>query len=357
MSVARSIIDSMLNMVSLSRRISYIVESHAWSISYDGYYLTKCIRELFGVRASTTLTPVGLRHQIVHFGSFNTLVQGSQLRRVHPSNAVVLTYFHVVDNDSRNSLLLSSLDRIRVIHTSCTSTMKELEGLGVPRGSITVIPLGVDLRIFSPVSEERRDRMRANLALSKDTVVIGSFQKDGTGWGSGASPKSIKGPDTFVKVVAEFNRLKPTFVVLSGPARGYVMNELTKLNVPFKHFGFLNDLRDVAELYSCLDLYLVTSRKEGGPKQVLEAWASGVPLVCSDVGMISDIAVHGEDALICPPENVGDFVSNCVRIAEDDNLRFRMTKSAAEKVKNYSWRKTADAYYRKIYCENLRCVP
>ena len=107
-------------------------------------------------------------------------------------------------------------------------------------------------------------------------MVIGSFQKDGKGWGEGNEPKLIKGPD----------------VLLTGPARGYVKTGLESLKIPCKHL-YLQDYREIGKYYQALDAYLVTSREEGGPKGVLESMASGIPLISTRVGQAQDLVKQG----------------------------------------------------------------
>ena len=51
--------------------------------------------------------------------------------------------------------------------------------------------------------------------------------------------------------------------------RDFIINELNKENVPFKYFEMVNQ-QELNELYNCLDLYIVSSRIEGGPRAIPE---------------------------------------------------------------------------------------
>jgi glycosyltransferase involved in cell wall biosynthesis len=94
----------------------------------------------------------------------------------------------------------------------------------------------------------------------------------------------VKGPDVLVaaleRVAAEEKSLH---VLVTGPARGYVRSELTRRGIPHRHVVAKNRT-ELARAYQALDVYVVASRQEGGPKAVLEAMASGVPLVTTRVG-------------------------------------------------------------------------
>jgi glycosyltransferase involved in cell wall biosynthesis len=137
--------------------------------------------------------------------------------------------------------------------------------------------------------------MRKKYGIPHMATVVGSFQKDGEGWKEGRSPKFIKGPDVFLDVVKILKRsFSDLLILLSGPARGFVKKGLENMRVPYKHV-YLNHYPSIKELYQCLDLYLVTSREEGGPKAILESMASGVPLVTTRVGQAVDLVSHGEN--------------------------------------------------------------
>lgn len=70
------------------------------------------------------------------------------------------------------------------------------------------------------------------------------------------------------------------------------MAGLKRIRVPYKHV-YLDSYPDVGRLYQALDVYIVASRQEGGPKAVLESMASGVPLVTTRVGQAMDMVKHG----------------------------------------------------------------
>lgn len=190
--------------------------------------------------------------------------------------------------------------RIRV------STMKVKEWLlaeNIPAKMLSYIPIGIRTDLFAPASSEQRASVRASLEIPDKASVIGSFQKDGVGWGAGMEPKFIKGPDIFLRAI---ELLKPKvsnlFVLLSGPARGYVKQGLERLAIPYRH-TYPKNYRDIARLYHALDAYVVSSRDEGGPKSVLEAMASGVPLVTTRVGQAADLVQHGTNGFMTEQED------------------------------------------------------
>src|SRR6185369_16601558 len=72
---------------------------------------------------------------------------------------------------------------------------------------------------------------------------------------------------------------------------------------PYRH-DYVADYPELWRLYHALDLYLVTSRQEGGPKAVLESMACGVPLVTTRVGQAMDLVRHGVNGWLADVDDV-----------------------------------------------------
>lgn len=234
----------------------------------------------------------------------------------------------------RNKNILSAQKYLDFIHTSCNTTKNDLIELGVPPEKIVVIPLGIDLSLFQPASFKERENLKKRIGIPLDKIVIGSFQKDGVGWGKGLEPKLIKGPDIFVRIVGELAKNYPIFVLLVDPAREYVRLNLEKKNIPYKDIGYLKNFKEVAKYYQALDLYSITSRIEGKPKQILEASASGIPVVCTKVGTVPDINKNRENVLLTEIEDIDQIIINAKEIIEDKDLREELIKNRLKVVKN-----------------------
>ena len=161
---------------------------------------------------------------------------------------------------------------------------------GVPAERVHRVPIGIDLESFPCRRRGERDLARAGLGLPREAFVVGSFQKDGVGWGEGLEPKLVKGPDVLLEALGLLRERAPELLVLlTGPARGFVREGLDRLAVPYIHL-VAETRADLARAYRALDAYVVASRQEGGPKAALEAMASGVPLGSTRVGQVPELA-------------------------------------------------------------------
>lgn len=193
------------------------------------------------------------------------------------------------------------IDRIQVSHAAMRDVVL---ASGIEPKKVFVIPLGVNLDIFMRQTVASRTTTRRRYGIAQPAFVVGSFQKDGVGWQDGAEAKLIKGPDVFLACLAALKPSVPELhVLLSGPARGYVKAGLARLGIPFTHV-MAGNLAEVGALYQALDLYIVASREEGGPKAILESMASGVPLVTTRVGQAQDLVRHTENAWMVDVEDV-----------------------------------------------------
>jgi len=89
--------------------------------------------------------------------------------------------------------------------------------------------------------------------------------------------------------------------------------------------------REVAAFLSGLDVLAVPSQwLETGPLVVLEAFASGVPIVGSDLGGISELVSHDRNGLLVPHDNVTAWTEAMVRLATDSGLAERLRQGIGQ---------------------------
>lgn len=335
----------------------YISDAQDWSTRQDGLAITGGMKTLHpGLVCDVRKKVEGLYHQVIHYGSTWALVKN--LERTDASNRRIATIFHghegmSADFDAALRLLARAGDRIDRFVTACSGMGARLRGWGIPEEKIRVIPLGVDLKRFRPASAEARRERRAELGIPEGAVCVGSFQKDSKGWGEGMEPKLQKGPDVFIEAVVRLARRHPVHVLLTGPSRGYVKAELEKAGIPFAH-AYLPEFDDLPRMFDALDLYLVTSREEGGPKALLECMATGVPFVTTRVGMAPDIIRSGENGVIVEVEDVEALAREGGRILEDAEHRRRLIEGGLSAVKGFDWLEIAKLYDRDVYSGFLR---
>lgn len=258
------------------------------------------------------------RQSIFHLSQFTLLLHDFERRE----NRLGFAYFHgrpgtpgMPEFDACFETLRrrhAEIDRVQVTSRAMQELILET---GITAEKLHRIPIGIDTGVFRPRTPRSRSDARRALGLPESAFVVGSFQKDGVGWGDGLEPKLIKGPDVLLAVAERLRERVPELVVLlTGPSRGYVQAGLERLEIPYRH-ALLPSVDAVSQAYEAIDVCLVTSRDEGGPRAVLEAMATEVPLVTTRVGQALDLVRHGENGWIVDVEDVDGLVEWTAHVA------------------------------------------
>ena len=174
-------------------------------------------------------------------------------------------------------------------------------GVGVPAGKITRIRNGVDVERFRPAKEEDERPYPPAFAPAGTTVV---------GWVGRMEP--VKAPMTlaraFVRAVTERPELRGS-LRLAMIGDGTLYPEVRELleTAGMADLAWLPGARnDIAGLLRSLDVFALPSLAEGISNTVLEAMASGVPVVATRVGGNPELVAEGETgALVAPGDEEG----------------------------------------------------
>lgn len=324
-------------------KLNYITESRDWAIKQVGCDLIN--RNNGKIKGRITTTAKGLNKKIIHFGSVNTFSVP------HESNRCVMSWYHITRYDENLKNIKEIGRHLDILHTTNKITRQAFMDMGVNEDKIVTIPLGVDLHLFKPISKiEGYWELRNKYGLPPDAKIIGSFQKDGNGWGEGAKPKWVKNPQMFIEVIKNLHRQYDgkIFVLLLGAARGYVKKQLSEHGIPFKHI-YLSNFRDVAKYYQVLDLYLVTSRSEGMPLAILECMASGIPIISTKVGIAPEIISHGVNGLLVDIGDTEVMTYYALDVLNRDSFTTSLKYEGMKTVKDFSWGIIAKRFYNEIY--------
>lgn len=337
--------------VTARHPVRFIIEKGNWSIKWDGHYVAQEVDKIAPGLIKVEENPFLLSHKVAHFGSQFQFTAWH--KHMAQSNRMICTFFHGKRTDDEAMArhvddFLEGLPRLEKVITAASMIEQRLLEWGVPRAKLVRIPIGVDCGLFKPCSEEIRQKARQKYGLSDDTLVIGSFQKDGNGWGEGNEPKLIKGPDVLVEVVKKLAQEVPVFVLLTGPARGYVKKHLDAAAISYSH-EFIEDYLDLPSRFAPLDVYINPSREEGGPKGILEAMAAGVFVASTKVGMAPDVIVHGRNGALVDVGDVDGMVSAILASYSDRDSMRRMMAQARQDILSYDWPKIGRQHYDLVY--------
>ncbi len=184
---------------------------------------------------------------------------------------------------------------------------------GLPREKIRVIHNGVNTERFQPAPPEERARIRKELGIAdRDLTII-----------SVASLKPLKRIDALLRVTARLAGTgMPIRIIVAGEGseRASLESLARELGIAEK-VAFLGNRDDVNRLLKAGDVFVLASRTEAFPNVVLEAMATGLPVVTTDVGSVREMVEPGRSALIVAPGDDSALETALLALSSDLTLR------------------------------------
>lgn len=194
--------------------------------------------------------------------------------------------------------------------------------LGIPSGKLRFIANGVDTDVFRPAV--KTDYLHSIINIAPGTPVVGFVGR--------LSPE--KGPEVFVQVASHVRKKLPNchFVIVGeGPMNEMLVYEIGNLGLGHCiHMAGLQS--DICRVYASLDLVVSTSYSEGMPLAMIEAMASGLPIVATNVGGVIDIVEVGRTGLLNSVGDVIGMANSVVTLMSDEPMRLSMGKAARKRI-------------------------
>ncbi len=191
-----------------------------------------------------------------------------------------------------------------------------------PKEKIKIIPLGFDLLKFQIKIKENRIITRTKFNIQEDEVaiaIIGRLTK-------------IKNHAFFLqvceKILSAGEKKIKIFIVGDGELKMQICKEIDRLNKLFNNeLIFTSWIKDIAEFNAGMDIICLTSDNEGTPVSLIEAQASNVAVISSDVGGVKDIVNEGETGFIVPKGNLEEYVQKLGLLIKNKELRTRFSEN------------------------------
>ena len=229
----------------------------------------------------------------------------------------------------------------------------DLVALGVaPAEQFAVIRLGIDLGSRLEASENAREQRRL-LGLSEERFVVGWVGR----------MTEIKRAVDVVEIVARLRRNGADAVLCmvgDGPDRLAVETRAKELGLATSSL-FVGYQRDVGPYYEVFDALVLSSANEGTPVSVIEALASGTPVVAFDVGGVGDVVRDGVDGFLVPAGDIDAAADRLSRLAGDAALRKAMGVAGPERViDRYAVSRLVaevDTLYRTLLVRKNKALP
>lgn len=131
-------------------------------------------------------------------------------------------------------------------------------------------------------------------------------------------------------------------IVVQGSGWENYYDEFNRIGLKYNHRSFTSDGNNL-KFFENIHVYMCTSDIEGGPLPVLEAMASGVPVISTKVGMALDLLEEG-GGLLCEKGNVKELVQAIIRIKTDDSLYNELAIKTKIIAKEFNWENIENQY-------------
>ena len=229
------------------------------------------------------------------------------------SKKVVCTIHHEVPEKFVGERKNNFMERDKFVDHYLTYTEKTKNLINsLSEKPVMILPHWVNTSIWSKLNKHLC-KNELNIPLNK--FIVGSFQRDTEGFDL-KTPKLEKGPDIFVQKVIEISKIKDVHVILAGWRRQYVIDRLIQNKIDYSYFE-LPDNKIINKLYNSLDLYIVSSRCEGGPQALFECAYLKIPIITTFVGQHT-------------------FIDNVCKYRFDEIANKNLIKSSSDSIeKNY----------------------
>jgi glycosyltransferase involved in cell wall biosynthesis len=326
----KAILQILSNIIYCCKNYDWVLitDGGKWSINDDVNNLAQYLSSE-NISSRISSRPIFTRSKVIYFSNLWSF--DLNFNRYCTYNKVIVTVFHGDFNiedemDKKLNDILISEKLIDVLVVPNLTMKTRFLNWGFSEEKIQVIPIGIIQDIHKP---------KVVKEFPTQEFTIGSFQKDGIGWEDGLLPKYIKGPDIMVEVLRELKKRGYNFNVrLTGPSRGYVKQKLTEYGIKYHHTYYQNSL-ELPKEYKKIDLYLMTSREEGGPKSLAECMASLTPFIATPTGLAKDLP-HDFNDFISTDFTVEAILTKIEAFLSDKTAQAKFKNIAEQQIINYS---------------------
>lgn len=225
-------------------------------------------------------------------------------------------------------------DHILTVHPGDEELAKSLHIQ--PRIGIMTAPNGLELDSFQRHLLDR-DAARSHLGLPSESVVFGLV----------SNAYVTKGLIPFVQGIDSFLLAHPeAYVCILGDGPQFSELQAAQHASPAKdRIRLMGQMSDATRLYRAFDIFVLPSKKEGMPWALLEAMASGLPCIATDVGACSWMLRGGEApaGLIISKDQIPQIYAAMELLLRQPQLRTTFGEEAQKQIRSrFSWERTVD---------------
>ena len=193
----------------------------------------------------------------------------------------------------------------------------------MPRAKLNLLGNGVDLERFHP-RPDARGEIRAELGLRDGQVAVGLV----------ARLVAEKGVPELIEAAGRLGEGYQVLIVgPRDPEKADALPDDLLERAEKSGVRMLGMRKDVERIYQGLDLFVLPSHREGFPRAAMEAAASGLPVVASDIRGCRQVVSDGVNGFLFPVRDVEALTGAIVRIGSDPGLREAMAQASVDRAR------------------------
>jgi glycosyltransferase involved in cell wall biosynthesis len=216
-----------------------------------------------------------------------------------------------------------------IVTISNYSLAKIQKYYGIKQKKVRVVPNGVDVEKFKPIQDPAAVKRQFGLDNEPCVLFVGSL----------IARKGLYFLVEAAKKIVKENAKTKFLIVGNGPLKNQLSDSIESANLSgnFKFFGNLKE--DVlSAVYNCADVFVLPSIQEGQGIVLLEAQASGKPVVAFEVGGINEAVRNGETGLLVELGSSDKLADALLELLSDKALREKMGVNGREFIsENFTW--------------------
>ncbi len=199
-----------------------------------------------------------------------------------------------------------------------------VDTLKVPSRRVTVLGNGVDLTRFDS-NRRHRDRVRAEWSIGGNEIVVGVV-------GRLVLEKGLRELFVAARAVSALDaRIRMVVVGPNDPDKPDGVSAEMVADATGSGIVFVGSRPDMPECYSAMDMFVTASHREGFPRAAMEASASGLPVIATDIRGCRQVVDHDITGLLVPVRDPSALATAISALAADPGRRARMGAAAAAK--------------------------
>jgi len=211
---------------------------------------------------------------------------------------------------------------------------------------VKVIPLGFDLTKFSIDLQNKRDKTRAEFSIKDDEIAIAIVGRLAPIKDHAFFLRSIQ------KLMGETNKKLKIFIVGDGSERQQIEEQVKRIDPKGSVIRLTSWILDISSFNAGMDIMCLTSKNEGTPVSLIEAQATGLPVVSTDVGGVRDVVINESAGFITKKGDIETYTEKLRLLVEDDELRRKYGTFGRNFVqKRYGYERLVndmDTYYKEL---------